>query len=284
VQRLALPTRRYQSYSEAALRFIEGAEAQPKFIRLGGVLAAIVRARLKTSVLFGRPYLVCDVARSWMAQALPGCEGAAVQAIRRDWPPLVLLPTPRPDRARVEMQSIIEHEFVHIHQILLGRFQGSRPTSTTREGMRREFFRSIRNEYEANLLQLTRWPHLWRDTQWPLDAWCVLRGYTSALEGLIEACLEKQSAMGVFRALFDELPTQFATGLAANRIPSVHTLWLRELWPRHFRTAIEVVTAQRADMLFSPRYDALREMAGLHEGADPGAGVRRGSTPAHQRV
>ena len=102
----------------------------------------------------------------------------------------------------------------------------------------------------------------------------MLRGYTSALEGLIEACLEKQSAMRVFRALFDELPTQFATGLAANRMRSVHALWLRELWPRHFRTAIEVVTAQRADMLSSPRYDALKEMAALYDGAGPARRVR----------
>ena len=71
MQRLDLPTRGYQSYREAALKFIAGAEAQPKFIRLGGVLAPIIRARLKNSVLFGRPYLVCDVERSWMAQTLP---------------------------------------------------------------------------------------------------------------------------------------------------------------------------------------------------------------------
>jgi hypothetical protein len=88
-----------------------------------------------------------------MAQTMPGCEGAAILVNRRHWPALVLLPTPRPNRTRVEMQSIIEHEFVHIHQILLGRFQGPRPTSNTLEAMRREFFRSIRNEYEANLLR-----------------------------------------------------------------------------------------------------------------------------------
>jgi hypothetical protein len=201
-----------------------------------------------------------------MAQSLPGCEGAAIQALRRDWPPLVLLPIPRPDRTRVEMQSIIEHEFVHIHQILLGRFQGSRPTSTTLEGMRREFFRSIRNEYEANLLQLTRWPHLWHGTHWPLDAWCVLRGYTSALEGLVEACLEKQSPMRVFRGLFDGLPTQFAKGLAANRIPSAHARWLKQLWPRHFRTAIEVVTAHRVDTFFKPQYEAMKELTRVYAG------------------
>jgi hypothetical protein len=266
LQRLDLPTGRYQAYIETALRFINGAETQPKFIRLGTLVAPVVRARLRTSALFGRPYLVCDVARSWMAQSLPGCEGAAIQALRRDWPPLVLLPIPRPDRTRVEMQSIIEHEFVHIHQILLGRFQGSRPTSTTLEGMRREFFRSIRNEYEANLLQLTRWPHLWHGTHWPLDAWCVLRGYTSALEGLVEACLEKQSPMRVFRGLFDGLPTQFAKGLAANRIPSAHARWLKQLWPRHFRTAIEVVTAHRVDTFFKPQYEAMKELTRVYAG------------------
>lgn len=262
---LKLPNGCYPAYRRAALAFIESAQAHSNVIRLGSAVAPIVRARLRTSSLFGQAYLVCDVPRGWMAETLPGCEGAAIQAHRRDWPPLVLLPIPRPDRTRVEMQSIIEHEFVHIHQILLGRFQGPRPTSNTLEAMRREFFRSIRNEYEANLLQLTRWPHLWRGTQWPLDAWCVLRGYTSALEGLIEACLEQQSSIRVFRALFDGLPTRVAKGLAANRIPAAHALWVKQLWPRHFCTAIEVVTAHRVDRLFSPRYGALKEMARSYE-------------------
>ncbi len=255
---LELPNGCCPSYKRAVLAFIESAQTRSNVIRLGSAVAPIVRARLRASSLFGRTCLVCDVPRSWMAQAMPGCEGAAIQANRFDWPPLVLLPVPRPDRTRVEMQSIIEHEFVHIHQMLLGRFQGPRPTSNTFEAMRREFFRSIRNEYEANLLQLTRWPHLWRRIQWPLDAWWVLRGYTSALEGLIEACLEEQSSMRVFRALFDGLPTRVAKGLAANRIPTAYALWVKQLWPRHFRTAIEVVIAHRIDMLFNPRYEALK--------------------------
>lgn len=139
----------YRSNKRAALAFMKSAQTGSNVLRLGNAVAPVVRPRLRASSLFGRAYLVCDVPRSWMAQAMPGCEGAAIQANRRHSPPPVLLPTPRPDRARMEMQSIIEHEFVHIHQILLGRFQGSRPTSTTLEGMRREFFRSIRNEYET---------------------------------------------------------------------------------------------------------------------------------------
>jgi hypothetical protein len=279
LERLELPSGCYEEYKRAALVFIDSAQVQSNFIRLGSAVAPIVRPRLKASLLFGRPYLVCDVPRNWIARVLPDCEAAAIQPLRRDWPPLVILPIPQPDRTRVEMQSIIEHEFVHIHQILLGRFQGSRPISTTFEGMRREFFRSIRNEYEANLVQLTRWPHLWRGTQWPLDAWCVLRGYTSALEGLIEACLEKQSSMRVFGALFDGLPTRVAKGLAGNRIPSAHALWVKQLWTRHFRTAIDVVTAHRVDMLFSPRHEALRELARLYEGVDAARRqpIRRGS-------
>ena len=287
LERLELSSGRYQAYTRAARAFIKGAEARSNFIRLGSAVAPIVRPRLKASVLFRQPYLVCDVARSWIPRALPDCEAAAIQPLRRDWPPLVLLPVPRPDRTRLEMQSIIEHEFVHIHQILLGRFQESRPTSNTLEGMRREFFRSIRNEYEANLVQLTRWPHLWRGTQWSLDAWCVLRGYSNALEGLIEACLEKQASMRVFRALFDGLPTRFAKGLAANRIPSAHALWLKELWSRHFRTALEVVTAQRVDTLGSPRYEVLRQLATRHvqpvDGHAASTSTSKSGRPAERR-
>jgi hypothetical protein len=172
LDRLELPNGCYPSYKRAALAFIKSAQTRSNVIRLGSAVAPAARPRLRASSLFGRAYLVCDVPRSWMATAMPGCEG------RNSSQSPTLAPTgpastPRPDRTRVEMQSIIEHEFVHIHQILLGRFHGPRPTSNTLEAMRREFFRSIRNEYEANLLQLTRWPHLWRGIQ--CEALPVLR-------------------------------------------------------------------------------------------------------------
>jgi len=84
--------------------------------------------------------------------------------------------------------------------------------------------------------------------------------------------------MRVFRALFDDLPIRIANALAANRIPAAHAIWVKQLWPRHFRTAIEVVIAQRIHMLFSPRYDALKELARVYEGVDavPRRSVRRG--------
>ena len=70
------------------------------------------------------------------------------------------------------------------------------------------------------------------------------------------------------RALFDNLPTRVVKGLAANRIPGAHALWIKQLWPRHFRYASELATAHRVDLLFSPRHEALKRLAPLHEGVD----------------
>lgn len=262
--RLQLSAGCYSSYRRAALAFIANSKARSQVIRIGNDAAPIVRPRMISSLLFKQSYLVCDVPRSWMAQTLPGCEGAAIQTPR--WPPLVVLPTPRPNLTRVEMLSIVEHEFVHVHQMLLGRFQGSRPRSSTLEGMRREFFRSICDEYEANLLQLTRWPHLWRGIECPLDEWCVLRGYTSALEGLIEACVERQASMRAFCALFNDLPRRIAKGFADHRIHAVHAEWVKRLWPQHFRTAVELVIGSRIPSLFDRRVEALKRLAESYDG------------------
>ena len=86
LERLELSSGRYQACTRAARAFIQGAVARSNFIRLGSAVAPIVRPRLKASVLFRQPYLVSDVARSWIARALPDCEAARVTRTLRSVP------------------------------------------------------------------------------------------------------------------------------------------------------------------------------------------------------
>ena len=81
-------------------------------------------------------------------------------------PPLIII---REDKARDKSESltsIIEHEMVHVNQVLLGCFPALIFPDSPRETLT-SLMSVIKAEYHANLLQLTKWPHLFAHTEIP---------------------------------------------------------------------------------------------------------------------
>ena len=68
-------------------------------------------------------------------------------------------------------------------------------------------------EYEANVLQLTQWPRLYpRDCSLSLDHWCVLRGYSQALEKTLMSAAERNLSSDEVSRFLDTLPKALPSG------------------------------------------------------------------------
>src|SRR3954466_528382 len=67
----------------------------------------------RRSLLYERDYLLAFVDAEWIGAIAPGCD--AIASNNEGAPPLVLLP-------RELQPGIVEHEFVHINQALMGTF------------------------------------------------------------------------------------------------------------------------------------------------------------------
>jgi hypothetical protein len=77
------------------------------------------------SELFGSDYLVGYVDAGWFASVAPSCDAIAAPEIRLGpltSPPLVLVPAVKRRTKTAAFHSVLEHEFVHVNQAILGLF------------------------------------------------------------------------------------------------------------------------------------------------------------------
>ncbi len=178
--------KRYRRHTERYLAdFAEPARgASPRRV--------ITALQMHNSLLFEREYLVAYVRSEWFHKTSPGHDAVATEYFQVGAtisPPLVLVPENKKNTREQGFRSVLEHEFVHVNQILLGTFP--RPLNGSTKDLTEEIYRMTRAEYEANLLQLVRWPQLYsragKQTGLSLESWCVFRGYTQGLEQIILA-------------------------------------------------------------------------------------------------
>ena len=170
--------------------------------------------RLVKSKLFNREYLVALADRSWLQKIAPRTDAIATDSmtfIDLVLPPVVLVPNFKSLPVTRKFRSILEHEFVHINQAILGRFHkgfgGSAPNLL--DALVKYTF----CEYEANLIQLSHFPKVFRPPI-PINEWATLRGYTQALEGLIRNHIystdnKPETMLECFNLLEKALPEKF---------------------------------------------------------------------------
>ena len=186
------------------------------------------------SELFGREYLVAYVDSDWLGSLAPYCDAVATPELNMGRflsPPMVLAPETKSRSKGVIFRSTLEHEFVHVNQAILGRFPElngikNRPFQC--------FLEHVQAEYEANFLQLFRWPKLYSKAKaqgLSLEEWCVLRGYTQALEKVVAAVLDGKLSKIQVERLLKECQKKLPSGLQqlgldrktasefANRLP-----------------------------------------------------------------
>jgi hypothetical protein len=226
----------YRRYRQQADEWLSRSELVPQSIDMHGRQVDVTRAELRRSKLFGRHYLVAYVEGDWPS----GSDARAMLPNDRTRPPLVLLPTQHMQHRRNELISILEHEFVHINQFLTNAFPCSRSPRTVRSILR-NFFQTTAAEYEANLLQLTRWPHLYQPSRGlSLDRWCTLRGYTQALEAMVDEI--RRGAIPSIQAVpcLEALPVAIVKGFERIGLVS-HADWFQKRWNHHLGIAISHV-------------------------------------------
>lgn len=171
----------------------------------------ITALRLRKSLLFGREYLVAYVNPTWFRNVFSWHDAIAADSFELGsitTPPLVFVPNTKRNAKGPAFLSILEHEFVHINQMILGTFPTS-PSGGVEELMQGMFIMT-RTEYEANIIQLSRWPQLYKSARerhgLSLEPWCVFRGYSQALERIVYAAAKGRIEGNAFLAFLDRLP------------------------------------------------------------------------------
>lgn len=178
---------------------------------------SITALRMRKSLLFGRKYLVAYADSSWFRDTFPGTNAIAAERVELGsivTPPLVFVPNVKNDAGGPASRAVLEHEFVHVNQMIQGTFPAL-PRGSARE-LRRGIFRMARAEYEANMIQLTRWPQFYKPARekygLSLQAWCILRGFTQALEHIVHAAAKGSVDGEEFLAFLDGLPRALPMG------------------------------------------------------------------------
>lgn len=193
------------------------------------------------SILFGRDYLIVYVDTIWLREVVPDCTAITAAVKGSHEPPLVLASAHRMRRKCARFCAVLEHEYVHVNQALLGQFSADEWSGTAKAILSR-LFSDMRAEYEANVIELIHWPQFhshWRDM--PFDRWCALRGYSQSLEKLIwnaaAGHIQPRPAIGCLRSIPDAL----ADGFAKMGINPDHAAWFRQAWTQHIRHAFKIV-------------------------------------------
>jgi hypothetical protein len=168
-------------------------------------------------------------------------------------PPLVLVPENKKNSGGHGFRSILEHEFVHVNQILLGTFPP--PLDGTTKDLTEEIFRMTRAEYEANLLQLARWPRLYtragREFGLSLESWCVFRGYTQGLEQIILAAGKGDLDESRFLRFLNRLPARLPAGFRRMGFSEKLGKYCAVSFRLHVLKAFQLL-AERFPTLFDP--------------------------------
>jgi hypothetical protein len=209
--RLTPSARPYAAYRKRVEAYLGAHDVYWPVFSYRGWPGAVTELKLMSSVLFERDYLVAYVEPDWFARVAPTCDAIASPSVGPaggvQSPPMVLVPASRARSRSESFRSVLEHEFVHINQTILGAL-GDVEIGSGAETLLGSFLVRMRAEYEAHFLQLVRWPRMYpRRYSLSLEHWCVLRGYTQALEqSLLAAAHEEGFPADDVGRFLDRLP------------------------------------------------------------------------------
>jgi hypothetical protein len=232
----------YREYHECAERYLAAHDLVLPAVSYGRQLGAVTRLQMHKSELFGPEYLVAYVDSEWLRGVAPESDAIASTMLGPDLnsapPPLVLVPEARVRSRSESFRSVLEHEFVHINQALLGVFPYE-SAGRRSKNLVADFLAYTRAEYEANLLQLTQWPRLYpRKCPLSLDHWCVLRGYSQALEKTLMSAAERNLSSDEVSRFLDTLPKGLLFGFKRIGVHKHLAPWFQKRWNQHVYVAI----------------------------------------------
>lgn len=232
----------HAAYVEDAKSFLGVVDLLPFVGHLGKTLR-LETIRWRKSQLFSREYLIAHVDDEALGEVAPGCDAIATMTSNI---PLVLVPLRRRGARSEAFTSILEHEFVHVNQMLLGAAT-TRTCSRSVAGAIKGFFNNVHLEYQANLLQLTKWPRLFpSEYELTLEQWCALRGWTDTLEFAVCGVFCTPSLMESF---LTRLPQVTRPNFASFGVSHAVADWLTSRHLAFTRTALKLRKEQQPELL-----------------------------------
>ena len=237
----------YGEYRERVAIYLGAHDVCLPVISYRGEIGAVSELQMRPSVLFDREYLVAYVSPKWFRVVAPSFDAiaspilASEEAYVKPPPLLVFVPHDRL-RSRSEIfRAVLEHEFVHVNQAILGLFP-VRKLALRAEDLLDDFWAHATAEYEACVVQLTRWPlpRLYpRRFGVSLEHWCVMRGYTQALEESLAAVGSEDGFPPQELARFLEmLPADLPDRLRRLGVTPTLAAWFTERFVTHVGVAI----------------------------------------------
>jgi hypothetical protein len=254
----------YRAYYALAKQYRRRNDQTPVTVALGDAATQPCSLRFHRSLLFQRDYLVADVEDDWLRTVAPTCDAIAATLTSgpRRVPPLVILPARKVGLDDEETISIIEHEIVHINQALLGTMP-ERNRLIAIKGARSEFFRVVESEYDANFLQLTRWPALLpehhKDSP---EYWCVLRGWVDAIQDCVQGVFCPAS---VLPRLLVSLPKALDAEFSKLGVSSSLSVRFATDLTRHVSLAIEDMEPLSTSPQAKKSIEAAKRWVSLHQ-------------------
>jgi len=246
VKRLTPSASTYRDYQRRIALYLGEADlVAPAVAYRGAVHGQITKLRVVRSEVFGLDYLLAYADAAWFKEMWHKCDAVAtvMESSGRDWcaPPLVLAPASRARSRSRTFRSIIEHEFVHVNQMLLGTFPERQERPRARDVIKR-FSSQVCAEHEANLLQFIQWPEVFPLKHGVgLDHWCALRGYSQALEQMFaDVSLLAVPPKEVVRAL-DLLKPAVPKALARLGTETDMAQWFVDRFENHVGIALKNV-------------------------------------------
>jgi len=259
--RLTPPAETYRLYRSRVDAYLDMVAPALRGPRRG----AVVAFRLRRSQLFGGlDYLVAYVDDEWLRRIAPECDAIASPMSGRraenlaglQLPPFVFLPESKRRTRSAGFGSVVEHEFVHVNQALLAMLP-EMPAARGADELLDYLAARTAVEFEACFVQEVRCP-----IQHPaalelsLGHWCLLRGYTQALEDVLHAVVEldarPEAVMRFLETLESSLPAVLGRAGADCDLS-----WFQERLASHFAIAVQNVAAPFPAAMDHPAFRAV---------------------------
>lgn len=208
--------------------------------------ATIRRLALRTSELFSREYLLGYVDTDWFKALAPHTDAITWPSdAQSSKPHLILLPQMLAAARSRAVRSVVEHECVHVNQAILGLFPGAEEPACA-DDLWRQLFMLARVEYQAHVLQLTRYPELYltHGSNLPFDHWCVLSGYAQALETTLRTAVDRGLRREVVEAFLNGLGKRLPRAFRDAGFDGRLAPWFQKALGHHVTQALLILKEQ----------------------------------------
>jgi hypothetical protein len=208
--------------------------------------------------------MVAYVDDDWMNRIVPGCAAAASTMLEMpegdfsfsEFPPFIFLPESKRRTRNNLFRSIVEHEIIHINQVIKGTFP-ELPAKRRTDDLISMFLSETSAEYEASFIQNVRWPttyHLQGGVS--LEHWCLLRGYSQALEHTLFATADLDFSPRVTKRFLEKLSSSVSELLQGIGATEELAAWFQTRFNQHVVLAIRNVSSGFPEVVEHPAFRA----------------------------